>query len=107
MAGKFIHNLQTSQFHFVPLDNSRNVSKLVGAMKHKHLRTTAQVIAALGGKRAVADLTGRSWSAVWNWEDRKAFPPNTYAIIKGALQANGMAAPDSLWGMFTASEFAS
>lgn len=71
------------------------------------LRTTAQVIAALGGKHAVADLTGRSWSAVWNWEDRKAFPPNTYAILKGALQAEGLVAPDSLWGMAATSEMAS
>jgi hypothetical protein len=76
-------------------------------MKNRHLRTTAQVIDALGGKHAVANLTGRSWSAVWNWEDRKAFPPNTYTALKAALADKNITAPDSLWGMGQSSELAS
>jgi hypothetical protein len=64
-----------------------------------NLRTTAQVIKALGGKHEVARLTGRSWSAVWNWEDRKAFPTNTYAVLKAKLETKGASAPDTLWGM--------
>ena len=68
-------------------------------MSTSHFRTTSEVIAALGGKKAVAKLTGRSWSAVWNWEDREAFPPNTYTAIKSALTAINATAPDSLWGM--------
>lgn len=73
-------------------------------MNTRKLHTTPQVIDALGGKHAVSELTGRSWSAVWNWEDRKAFPPNTYAVLKAALEAKGYAAPDSLWGMAATSE---
>lgn len=76
-------------------------------MDTQNLKTTSQVVEALGGKDAVAKLTGRSWSAVWNWEDRKAFPPNTYTILKAKLEEAGASAPDSLWGMGQPSELAS
>lgn len=76
-------------------------------MKRQQLHTTSQVIEALGGKHVVASLTKRSWSAVWNWEDRKAFPPNTYTALKAALTKANATAPDSLWGMAANSELAS
>lgn len=76
-------------------------------MSNHHLVTTAQVIAALGGKHVVASLTGRSWSAVWNWENRQVFPTNTYTILKAKLEDAGVTAPDSLWGMAQSSELAS
>lgn len=76
-------------------------------MISRHLASTEEVIAALGGKQAVAALTGRSWSAVWNWEDRKSFPTNTYAILKAEIEKKGATAPDSLWGMAQSSELAS
>lgn len=75
--------------------------------KIRQLSSTEEVIAALGGKQAVMTLTGRSWSAVWNWENRKSFPANTYAVLKPALESTGATAPDSLWGMSTISELAS
>jgi hypothetical protein len=63
------------------------------------LTSIEEVIDALGGTKAVAELTKRSSpSAVPNWKTRK-FPPNTYAIMKAALQAQGADAPDSLWNM--------
>lgn len=70
----------------------------------KVLTTVDDVIKELGGNKVVAELTGRKWdSAISNWKDRKAFPPNTYAIINSELAKRGLAAPDSLWGMERAS----
>lgn len=68
-------------------------------MSNRKLQSVPLVVAALGGKHAVADMTGRTWSAVWNWESREAFPPNTYTVLKRALEAKGLTAPDALWGM--------
>lgn len=61
------------------------------------LTSVPDVINVLGGMPAVADLTGRKSNVVWNWKDRKAFPANTYAVMKAALHARGVDAPDSLW----------
>ena len=54
---------------------------------------------ALGGTRAVAELTGRRYTAAAHWLKFKAFPSNTYLVLKSALYAKGYVAPDSLWGM--------
>lgn len=61
------------------------------------LNSVPEVIDALGGMPAVADLTGRKSNVVWNWKDRKAFPANTYTVLKAALRAKGVDAPDALW----------
>lgn len=61
--------------------------------------TTAEVVKALGGVQAVADLTKRGYSAACNWNGFKTFPANTYVVMKAALQERGLDAPDSLWGM--------
>lgn len=63
----------------------------------QELSTTSEVMEALGGKHAVAELTGYPSKAVWNWSKR--FPAKTYMVLSGALQAKGLAAPPSLWGM--------
>jgi hypothetical protein len=69
------------------------------------LASIEEVIAELGGIKAVAELTKRaSPSAVPNWKARKAFPTDTYAIMKSALAAKDAAAPGDLWRMPEAAE---
>jgi hypothetical protein len=63
------------------------------------LLTTIAVIEALGGTRAVADLTGRGQPAAANWYWRPHFPANTYLAMTGALAAKGLSAPAWLWDM--------
>lgn len=62
------------------------------------LQTTDDVIEALGGNRAVGDLTTSNAKAVSNWRGSK-FPAWTYLAIKGALKRTGKSAPDALWAM--------
>lgn len=68
------------------------------------LLTTAEVMDALGGTGAVAVLTGSKPSAASNWRGFDTFPANTYVAMKAALEARGLTAPDSLWGMKAAAE---
>lgn len=68
------------------------------------LSTTADVMDALGGTGAVASLTGSKLSAASNWRSFETFPANTYVAMKAALDARGLTAPDSLWGMKSAVE---
>ena len=65
------------------------------------LTTTREVVAALGGTKAVANLTGRKYSAAANWVQDKnpQFPANTFVVLNAALAAIGKSAPPSLWGM--------
>lgn len=56
----------------------------------------------LGGTRAVADLTGRTYAAAFNWRSFKTFPADTYIVLTTALRDIGRTAPDSLWGMVEA-----
>lgn len=63
------------------------------------LRTTSEVIEALGGIAAVAALTGRKYTAAHNWLGFEKFPSNTYVALTDALAAKGKTAPASLWGM--------
>lgn len=66
----------------------------------KRLTTVEEVIVELGGFQAVNALTGReSVSASSMWKLRGKFPPNTYAVMKAALEAVGASAPASLWRM--------
>jgi hypothetical protein len=61
--------------------------------------TTNAVIDALGGTRAVAELTGRGQSAASNWRNHPRFPANTYLTLTAALAAKGLTAPAWLWDM--------
>jgi hypothetical protein len=63
------------------------------------LRTTKDVIEALGGTTAVAELTGRSYRAAFNWRGFQTFPANTFLKMRAALDEKGELAPPSLWGM--------
>ena len=68
-------------------------------MGTKQHETVDAVIDGLGGTKAVAEITGRSLSAVSNWRTRKAFPAFTFVILKSALALKGYTAPDGLWNM--------
>lgn len=61
--------------------------------------TATEIIDALGGTSAVADLTGSSATAVSNWRAVNRLPSNTYLVIKDALARLGRVAPDHLWSM--------
>lgn len=66
------------------------------------LSTAADVFDKLGGVRPVAEMTGRTYDAAWNWKRFGRFPPNTYSVMTTALASNGCTAPASLWGMVEA-----
>lgn len=61
------------------------------------LSTAQQVIEALGGYKAVAKLTSRTYQAVHNWKQFGDFPANFYAVMQTALREKGCTAPASLW----------
>lgn len=68
------------------------------------LLTTRDVIGSLGGIRAVADLTGRSYDAAEAWQRFETFPPDTYLVLLEALRSKGLEAPNSLWRMMEPSQ---
>lgn len=68
----------------------------------KQLQSAADVIEALGGLTAVAELTASQYKAVANWKAFNAFPPKTYVAMIAALRRAGRSAPASLWGMVSA-----
>lgn len=63
------------------------------------LADTVAVIEALGGTNAVAKLTGRKYSAAFNWRSFEHFPPDTFLVMQKALQERGYDAPPKLWRM--------
>lgn len=63
------------------------------------LTTTSEVVEALGGYLAVAEITGSKPKAVSNWPRFNTFPANTYVALTEALLAKGKTAPATLWGM--------
>jgi hypothetical protein len=65
----------------------------------KTLRSTADIIDALGGIEAMAELTGTSENGVYNWRSGKQFPADTYRLIKDELKEIDADAPDHLWPM--------
>ena len=67
-------------------------------MVPNQLAVAADVIDALGGVSAVAELTQTSYRAAHNWKARGQFPAKSYALMKRELERLGYAADDSLWG---------
>jgi hypothetical protein len=68
-------------------------------MGAKNLQSAAEVIDELGGIAAVAALIGTTYRAAANWKSFNAFPPKTFIALTSALEAKGLCAPASLWGM--------
>ncbi len=64
----------------------------------RKVNTASEVIDALGGNTAVAEITGVKPNAVGNWRV-KGLATNTYRILKEELKRRGLDAPDSLWRM--------
>ncbi len=69
-----------------------------------YLTDTTAVIEALGGTEAVGRLTGRKYSAAFNWRSFETFPPDTFLVMTKALHDRGMEAPPSLWRMVEIAE---
>lgn len=63
------------------------------------LETVDAVIDALGGRMAVAELTGRLPQQVTNWRAAGTFAPTTFLVMTTALDAIGRRAAPSLWRM--------
>lgn len=64
------------------------------------LRTTKQVVDALGGLSAVCKLLGTNTKQSWNWVGRaETFPANTYCKLIEALNEIERTAPPQLWNM--------
>jgi hypothetical protein len=73
----------------------------------KQLQTIKEVITELGGPDSVRELTGREGAfTVPMWKNRKKFPSDTYLVMKAALDAKGVEAPASLWGITVPTEHA-
>jgi hypothetical protein len=70
----------------------------------EELKTTSEVMDALGGNASVAELTRSTVKAVWNWRGFETFPSNTYVAMTEALLQRGKSAPPTLWGMKLPSE---
>lgn len=68
-------------------------------MSSKPLRTAEAVFEALGGVRAVAELTNSTYAAAWNWRKLGSFPPRFYTVMAAALTEKGFGASETLWRM--------
>ena len=64
--------------------------------KSDQLHSAAQVIDALGGTQAVADMFGLGYRAAWNWRIR-GLPSDTYAAMSAELKRRGFFASPALW----------
>lgn len=70
----------------------------------QQLTSISEVIDALGGIQAVADLTGRKYMAAAQDKRLGKFPSRTRDVMTVALAEKGKTAPASLWGMLPVQE---
>ncbi|MBR0855453.1 hypothetical protein [Bradyrhizobium liaoningense] len=68
------------------------------------LQSTAEVIEALGGLRAVSVLTGAAYKLVSGWGKAKNFPSRYFLVMTWALRRKRLSAHPSLWGQVTTPE---
>jgi len=69
--------------------------------KLRSLKTFDDVVAELGGKRAVGIMLDQNTAAVCNWQRRRnVFPAKYYPVMIKALRKRGAKAPDDLWGFY-------
>jgi hypothetical protein len=68
-------------------------------MPYEKLETLEDVMTALGGRQAVADLLDAKSSTISMWKYAGKFPANTYVIMTDALHAIDKTAPATLWAM--------
>lgn len=63
------------------------------------LKTSSDVIDALGGTAATARFTGRKDQHVSNWRATGRLPADTFLIISKELERKSLKASPSLWGI--------
>jgi hypothetical protein len=63
----------------------------------KSLSSVSEVIQALGGTKAVAQLFDLREAAVGNWRIANAMPPHTFTKIQAELIRRGTSADINLW----------
>lgn len=68
------------------------------------LRSTLEVMEALGGAIAVSPLVGARYKTVWPWSEAPTFPSRYFLVMTFALHKKGLTAPPELWGMVTPAE---
>jgi hypothetical protein len=69
----------------------------------RHLKTAREVVAVLGGHRAVCEMTGANKKAAYYWTGQAGtFPARTYDMMQRALKRRGVSAPKSLWSQLEA-----
>lgn len=61
------------------------------------LRTTKEVVTALGGTVAVSRLTGARYKRVWSWEEDERFPSPYFLVMTWALKKKRRRADPRLW----------
>ena len=67
-------------------------------MKIRELKSTAEVIDAIGRDRFMA-LTGKSTQQTTNYKSTGRFPPETFVVLQDEIERLRCRAPRSLWGM--------
>ena len=77
---------------------------MVCRSESRFLETTADVMSALGGARAVSSLTGARYKTVWPWGEAATFPARYYLVMTWALRRKRLRAHPSLWGQVTVPE---
>lgn len=70
----------------------------------KHLSNVADVIRTLGGRQAVAELTGVSVKAVALWRWQNEFPAKTYVVLRDALAKHECSVEQSLFSFIGSNE---
>jgi hypothetical protein len=69
------------------------------------LWTFDEVLAVLGGSKAIAKICHTAPNAATTWRtSRGKFPAKYYFSMKGALRDKGYRAPISLWGFHSSAE---
>jgi hypothetical protein len=65
-----------------------------------HLTTTRDVLKALGGVKAVMELTKTKRSRAANWVYKDTFPQRFHFFMTRELEKRGHTAPPELWGQY-------
>jgi hypothetical protein len=63
----------------------------------KKLHSVDDVVKAMGGRKAVAELTGVTRKAVHVWVLQRSFPSKIYLVLKDALAKLGLEADVSIF----------
>ncbi|HEY1894836.1 MAG TPA: hypothetical protein VGG62_01140 [Terracidiphilus sp.] len=71
-----------------------------GGPKLKAVRTIGQLFETIGGKHALCEVTGSSYTAVCNWLALyKRIPARKYLLVQNHLKRNGYIADPRLFDM--------